>query len=115
MIPDDPVAMYLREISDIQPLTKAEETTLFRELAGTIATEQAESAERRLIESQLPLVVSIARRYEQRGLSMLDLIQEGNLGLMKSVRSFAEKPSGDFVSHAATCIDDAIRRILEKA
>ena len=45
---------------------------------------------------------------------MLNLIQEGNLGLLKSVRSFVEKPSGDFARHAASCIEDAIRRVLEK-
>ena len=113
--PDDPVAMYMRELSTIEPLTKDEETSLFEELRGTIGIQQREPIERRLIESQLPLVASIAEKHTASGIPMLDLIQEGNLGLMKSVRSFAEAPTGDFPAFAATYIEDAITKAYPKA
>jgi DNA-directed RNA polymerase sigma subunit (sigma70/sigma32) len=112
--PDDPVAMYMRELSTIEPLTRNEETSLFQELRGTIGTDQREAIQRRLIESQLPLVASIAQKYTASGIPMLDLIQEGNLGLMNSVRSFAVKPTGDFPTFAATCIEDAIKKAFGK-
>jgi RNA polymerase primary sigma factor len=104
------VAEYMRELSTIEPLTKHEETTLFEKLRGTIGAEQREPIERRLIESQLPLVASIAEKHRESGVPLLDLIQEGNLGLMDSVRSFAEAPAGDFLTLATTCIEEAITR-----
>ncbi|MFZ1919238.1 MAG: sigma factor [Terriglobales bacterium] len=111
----DPVAMYMRELSTIEPLTKDEETSLFQELRGTIGNEQRETIQRRLIESQLPLVASIAQKHAGFDVPMLDLIQEGNLGLMNSVRSFAETPTGDFPTFAATCIEDAITKAFGKS
>src|SRR5215467_1977180 len=113
--PDDTVAMYMRELSTIEPLTKNEETSLFHELRGTIGTEHRETIERRLIESQLPLVASIAQKHKASGIPMLDLIQEGNLGLMNSVRSYVERPTGDFPTFAATCIEDAITKSFGKS
>ena len=113
--PDDPVAMYMRELSTIEPLTKDEETSLFQGLRSTIGTDQGETIERRLIESQLPLVASVAQKHTASGIPMLDLIQEGNLGLMNSVRSFAETPTGDFPTFAATCIEEAIIKALSKS
>jgi RNA polymerase primary sigma factor len=70
---------------------------------------------RRLVESQLMLVVSIARKHSASGVPMLDLIQEGNIGLMNAVRSFAERPIGDFTAHAAACIEDTITKVLGKS
>lgn len=64
--PNDPVAKYMRELSTIESLTKHEETTLFEKLRATIGTEQHEPIERRLIESQLPLVASIAEKHKHR-------------------------------------------------
>jgi ATP-dependent Clp protease ATP-binding subunit ClpC len=113
--PDDPVAMYMLELNTIEPLTKHEETTLFERLRGTTGTEQCELIERRLIESQLPLVASIAEKHRASGIPMLDLIQEGNIGLMRSVKSFAESPTGDFPIFAATCIEEAIKKAYPKA
>jgi DNA-directed RNA polymerase sigma subunit (sigma70/sigma32) len=113
--PDDPVAMYRRELSTIEPLTKNEETSLFQQLRGTVGAEQRETIERRLIESQLPLVASIAEKYAASPIPMLDLIQEGNLGLMKSVRSFAETPTGDFPTFAANYIEEAITKAYPKS
>lgn len=106
---DDPLAMYMRELSTIVPLTKHEETSLFRELRETIGTNRGEIIQRRLIESQLPLVVNIAQKHAACGIPMLELIQEGNLGLMKSARMFIETPPGeDFPTFAATHIEGAI-------
>ena len=80
---DDPVRMYLKEIGKVSLLTADEE----RDLA--IRMEQGdEEAKMKLCESNLRLVVSIAKRYLTRGLSFLDLIQEGNLGLIKAVEKF---------------------------
>ena len=114
---DDPLAMYMRELSTIVPLTKHEETSLFRELRETIGTNRGEMIQRTLIESQLPLVVNIAQKHAACGISMLELIQEGNLGLMKSVRMFTETtpPGEDFPTFAATHIEGAITKAYRKA
>ena len=111
----DAVAEYMRELSTIEPLTKDEETSLFEQLRGTIGTEQHEAIERRLIESQLPLVANIAEKHTESGVPLLDLIQEGNLGLMDSVRSFAVAPTGDFLTFAATHIENAITKAYPRA
>ena len=115
--PDDPVAIYIREATNVQPLTKEEEAKLFREL-GNLRNwgdldEQRENVARRLIESQLMLVVSIAQRHSASALPMLELIQEGNIGLMYAVKSFAERPIGEFTAHATACIEDAIAKALD--
>jgi DNA-directed RNA polymerase sigma subunit (sigma70/sigma32) len=109
--PNDPVTVYVREVSKVKPLTKLEETNLFRELGDSRDwNEERERIAGRLIESQLMLVVSIARTHSASGVDMLDLIEEGNIGLMNAVKSFAERPSGAFTDHAATCIHDAIKK-----
>jgi RNA polymerase primary sigma factor len=114
--PDDPVAVYVLEASKVEPLTKMEEATLFRELGHSGDWDgQRENVARRLIESQLMLVVSIAQKHSAYGVPMLDLIQEGNIGLMNAVRSFAERPIGDFAAHAAACIEDSITRVFGKS
>jgi len=107
--------MYMRKPSTIEPLTKLEETTLFEKLRGTIGTQQGGVIERRLIESQLPLVASIAEKHSASGIPMLDLIQEGNIGLMKSVKCFAETPTADFRIFAAACIEEALKKVYPKA
>ena len=58
------------------------------------------------------LVVRLAQKHSRAGVSMLEIIQEGNIGLMNAVRSFAERPVGDFSAHATACIEDAIKRYL---
>jgi RNA polymerase primary sigma factor len=114
--PDDPAAVYVLEVSQAEPLTKMEETKLFRELGHSGDwDQQKENAERRLIESQLMLVVSIAQKHSASGVPMLDLIQEGNIGLMNAIRSFPERPIGDFTAHAAACTEDAITKVLGKS
>jgi RNA polymerase primary sigma factor len=111
--PNDPVAVYIREACSVEPLTKLEETRLFRELGhqGNL-DEQRENATRRLVESQLMLVVRIAQKHSTAGVSKLELIEEGNIGLIKAVRSFAEGPGGDFTTQAAACIEEAIEKYL---
>lgn len=109
---DEAVTMYLREVATALPLSKEEQADLFRQL-GTSGNwnERQEDMARRLIESQLALVVDVAKRHLQcRFLSLLELIQEGNIGLMKAVESFAEDPHGDFTAHASACIEAAITR-----
>ncbi|MCI8453136.1 MAG: sigma-70 family RNA polymerase sigma factor, partial [Lachnospiraceae bacterium] len=80
---EDPVRMYLKEIGTVPLLTAEEELRLARRKA-----EGDEAAKERLIEANLRLVVSIAKRYTGRGMSFLDLVQEGNLGLIKGVEKF---------------------------
>ena len=109
--PNDPVAMYMSELDTIKPLAADEEANLFKELAVSIDWDEArEHVARRIIEAHLPQVLTIAQKRSAPGIPMLDLIQEGNLGLMKAVKSYAERPIGDFTSNAATCIDDAIKK-----
>ena len=80
---DDPVRMYLKEIGKVPLLTPEEEVELARKMS-----EGDEEAKRRMTEANLRLVVSIAKRYVGRGMLFLDLIQEGNLGLIKAVEKF---------------------------
>jgi DNA-directed RNA polymerase sigma subunit (sigma70/sigma32) len=109
--PDDPVAVYISEVGSVEPLGKDEEAKLFRELAGPGDWNEArELLSRRLIEGHLAQVVAIAQEHSSSGVPMLDLIQEGNIGLMNAVESFAERPIGDFNDYAATCINDAIKK-----
>jgi RNA polymerase primary sigma factor len=109
---DDPVTVYIRELATLPPLTKEEEARLFHESAQT--GEQAESAKRRLLESRLSLVLPIAERYASSGLSMLDLIQEGNLGLMRALENFSESGLNDFSAHASSCIEAAISNAIAR-
>ena len=104
---DDPVRMYLKEIGKVSLLTADEE----RELA--IRMEQGdEEAKKKLCESNLRLVVSIAKRYLNRGLSFLDLIQEGNLGLIKAVDKFDYTKGYKFSTYATWWIRQAITRSI---
>jgi DNA-directed RNA polymerase sigma subunit (sigma70/sigma32) len=103
---NDPVKMYVRELANVQPLTNEEETLLFQK-AGKPG-EMGEVAKRRLIESKLHLVLPIAAQHASSGLSMLDLIQEGNLGLMRAIDSFPETHLDNFSAYAATCIETTI-------
>ena len=104
---DDAVRMYLKEIGKVPLLTGAEE----RELA--IRMEQGdEEAKKKQCESNLRLVVSIAKRYLNRGLSFLDLIQEGNLGLIKAVDKFDYTKGYKFSTYATWWIRQAITRSI---
>ena len=104
---DDPVRMYLKEIGRV-PLLNAEEEI---ELAKRME-EGDEGAKRRLAEANLRLVVSIAKRYVGRGMLFLDLIQEGNLGLIKAVEKFDYKKGYKFSTYATWWIRQAITRAI---
>ncbi|MBO5561075.1 MAG: RNA polymerase sigma factor RpoD, partial [Firmicutes bacterium] len=104
---DDHVRMYLKEIGKV-PLLSAEEET---ELAKRIE-EGDEAAKSRLAEANLRLVVSIAKRYVGRGMLFLDLIQEGNLGLIKAVEKFDYRKGYKFSTYATWWIRQAITRAI---
>ena len=104
---DDPVRMYLKEIGKIPLLTPEEETELAKRMA-----DGDEEAKRRMAEANLRLVVSIAKRYVGRGLLFLDLIQEGNLGLIKAVEKFDYTKGYKFSTYATWWIRQAITRAI---
>src|SRR5699024_10896743 len=104
---DDPVRMYLKEIGTIPLLTGDEEV----ELAKRIENGE-EEAKRHLAEANLRLVVSIAKRYVGRGMLFLDLIQEGNMGLMKAVEKFDYHKGFRFSTYATWWIRQAITRAI---
>lgn len=104
---DDPVRMYLKEIGKISLLTAEEEVEIAKRMeAGD------ELAKKELAEANLRLVVSIAKRYVGRGMSFLDLIQEGNLGLMKAVDKFDYTKGFKFSTYATWWIRQAITRAI---
>ncbi len=107
IIINDPVRMYLKEIGRISLLSNEEELNL----SIRVANEDIE-AKRILAESNLRLVVSIAKRYVGRGLLFLDLIQEGNIGLMKAVEKFDHYKGYKFSTYATWWIRQAITRAL---
>ncbi len=104
---DDPVKMYLKEIGKIPLLTPEEEI----ELAIKIAQDD-KAAKKRLVEANLRLVVSIAKKYSGRGMQFLDLIQEGNLGLIKAVEKFDYTKGFKFSTYATWWIRQAITRAI---
>jgi len=104
----DPVRMYLREIGKVALLTAAEEVAL----AVRIERKDME-AKRKLIEANLRLVVSIAKRYVGHGMPFLDLIQEGNLGLIRAVEKFDYRRGFKFSTYATWWIRQAVTRALD--
>ena len=104
---EDPVRMYLKEIGKVSLLTADEEIELAKRM------EQGdEEAKKRLAEANLRLVVSIAKRYVGRGMLFLDLIQEGNLGLIKAVEKFDYRKGYKFSTYATWWIRQAITRAI---
>ena len=104
---DDPVRMYLKEIGKVNLLTPEEEVALAERMA-----QGDEDAKRRMAEANLRLVVSIAKRYVGRGMLFLDLIQEGNLGLIKAVEKFDYTKGYKFSTYATWWIRQAITRAI---
>ncbi|MBR2406621.1 MAG: RNA polymerase sigma factor RpoD [Clostridia bacterium] len=107
MITDDPVKVYLKEIGRVPLLTPEEEIDLSIKIA-----EGNKYAKKRLSEANLRLVVSIAKRYVGRGMQFLDLIQEGNLGLIKAVEKFDHTKGFKFSTYATWWIRQAITRAI---
>ncbi len=104
---DDPVRMYLKEIGKVNLLTPEEEVELAQRMA-----DGDEEAKKRMAEANLRLVVSIAKRYVGRGMLFLDLIQEGNLGLIKAVEKFNYQKGYKFSTYATWWIRQAITRAI---
>ncbi|AVQ99395.1 RNA polymerase sigma factor RpoD [Oceanobacillus sp. M65] len=104
---NDPVRMYLKEIGRVDLLSAAEEIDL-----ATRIEKDDDEAKRRLAEANLRLVVSIAKRYVGRGMLFLDLIQEGNMGLMKAVEKFDYRKGFKFSTYATWWIRQAITRAI---
>jgi len=122
---DDPVRMYLREIGRVPLLSAEEEVALARrmergrhEVAKPVAQRnrrtvwEGEEAQRRLAEANLRLVVSVAKKYIGRGMSLLDLIQEGNIGLLRAVEKFDYTKGYKFSTYATWWIRQAITRAI---
>ena len=107
---DDPVRMYLKEIGKIPLLTADEEIEIAKQLE--MGGDLAEEAKKKLAEANLRLVVSIAKRYVGRGMLFLDLIQEGNLGLIKAVEKFDYTKGFKFSTYATWWIRQAITRAI---
>jgi len=103
----DPVRLYLRDIGRVSLLTAAEEVTLAKRIEHNDLAARAE-----LVEANLRLVVSVAKRYTGRGLGLLDLVQEGNLGLMRAVERFDYRRGYKFSTYATWWIRQSITRAL---
>ena len=107
---EDPVRMYLKEIGKVPLLSAEEEIELAKKME--LGGEEGEAAKKRLAEANLRLVVSIAKRYVGRGMLFLDLIQEGNLGLIKAVEKFDYTKGYKFSTYATWWIRQAITRAI---
>lgn len=107
---DDPVRMYLREIGRIHLLTAEEEIDLARKIVK--GGEEGKIAKRKLVQANLRLVVSIAKKYVGRGMLFLDLIQEGNLGLIRAAEKFDHERGYKFSTYATWWIRQAITRAI---
>ena len=104
---DDPVRMYLKEIGKIPLLSQEEELAIAQRMA-----DGDEAAKQKMVEANLRLVVSIAKRYVGRGMQLLDLIQEGNLGLLKAVDKFDYTKGYKFSTYATWWIRQSITRAI---
>jgi DNA-directed RNA polymerase sigma subunit (sigma70/sigma32) len=109
---NDALEMYRREVAKVQPLTNEEQAHFFQG-AGKPG-EQGDLAKRRLLESTLHLVLPIAERHGSSGLSMLDLIQEGNLGLMRALDNFRGSRLDDFSAYAVSYIEGSISEAISR-
>ena len=108
---EDPIKMYLKEIGKIPLLSVEEEMVLAQKISDPDANIRKE-AEKKMAESNLRLVVSIAKRYMGRGMQLLDLIQEGNLGLLRAVEKFDYQKGFKFSTYATWWIRQAITRSI---
>ena len=103
---DDPLQVYLSEVEKVPPLGHADERKCIEHIR--VGDAKAEFARRRLVEANLRLVVSIAERYRNRQIHILDLIQKGNEGLLRATETLGDSEHDDFLAHATYYIDRAI-------
>lgn len=109
---DDPVQTYFLKMRDTPLLTREEEIAIAKRIEEPTSPQDADRARNELIKANLRLVVSIAKKYNNRGLQFLDLIQEGNIGLMKAVEKFEYKRGYKFSTYATWWIKQAITRAI---
>jgi DNA-directed RNA polymerase sigma subunit (sigma70/sigma32) len=110
---DDPVNCYLAEVDNVRPLNRVEELDCIREVRA--GSSKSEMAGKRLVEANLSLVVSIAQRYKDSKLHILDLIQKGNEGLLSALRALGTSDEDDFAAIATAHVQDAIAEALTDA
>ncbi len=108
---DDPVSVYLAEIRQVPLLSRDEEIACIRHVRAR--DHQAAAAGKRLMEANLLLVVSIAERYRNARVSMLELIQQGNEGLMLAIRSLPASGEDDFSAYVTGHIERALAKFVE--
>jgi RNA polymerase primary sigma factor len=108
---EDPLAFYLRQLDSISPLIREEESALVQHVRSN--DELSESAAQRLIEANLKLVVSIAERHLSSGTAMLDLVQEGNGGLLLALEDFSKDSGANFSTYASSYIERAILKAID--
>lgn len=105
----DPVQLYFREIKNLPPVTKEQIDELWKK-----AQKGDKNSQKRLTEINLRLVIPIAKRYYRKGLDFLDLIEEGNMGLIRAVEKFDTSRNVHFSTYATYWIDQAVRRAVEE-
>jgi RNA polymerase primary sigma factor len=110
LVLDDPLRVYLRELHRIPPLSRDEEIDCVHHVRA--GDQLAESAGKRLAEANLLLVVSIAERYRNDHIHILNLIQEGNDGLLRAVQTFSDSRRDSFSAHATDYIERAIAEAI---
>jgi RNA polymerase primary sigma factor len=103
---EDPLRVYLAELNRVPPLDRAEEMECIQHIRA--GDEQAEEAGKRLVEANLRLVVTIAERHAHDQIHILDLIQDGNCGLVTAIHTLRESLADDFAMHATPFIERAI-------
>jgi RNA polymerase primary sigma factor len=107
---DDPVKVYLAEVCKVPPLSREEEIRCVQHIRA--GDDQAEAAGERLAEANLHLVVSIAERHRNDRVHILDLIQQGNDGLLVALQTFRDSSEDSFSAHATSHIERAIAKAL---
>lgn len=109
---DDPIQTYFHKMRDSSLLTREQEVAIAMRIEEPTSKRDADKAREELIKANLRLVVSIAKKYNNRGLQFLDLIQEGNIGLMKAVEKFEYKRGYKFSTYATWWIKQGITRAI---
>jgi DNA-directed RNA polymerase sigma subunit (sigma70/sigma32) len=107
---DDPVLTYLRAVAAIRPLTPEQEADCIRHVRAR--DQEAERAGKTLVEAHLAMVVSVAERYPDSPIGILDLIIEGNLGLVRALRTFRDSQEETFAVHALPHVERAIAEAI---